>query len=114
MADRVANNCPCGCDAPTITGQPHEPHWNNLWDDAPMDLVLRDPEFVVQKLSMMRCHIKKLTFEKLEKDSENRSLKKALYSYGTLYISFFTNLYTNFTIFFTFLHFKHVQNCSIF
>lgn len=94
MDDRYAPPfCACGCHAPrppkTIESPPppppHEPCCccdYNPFSDNPRESEIYDLPFALRKLTVMKCQMKKWRMERLQLESENRSLKQALRSFG--------------------------------
>lgn len=88
MGDRYSPLCPCGCHAPRprkTFEPPHEPccccNYNPFSDDA-KEMESYDLPFALRKLTVMNCQMKKWRMERLQLESENRSLKQALQSLG--------------------------------
>ncbi|KAL0127808.1 hypothetical protein PUN28_003205 [Cardiocondyla obscurior] len=91
MDDRYAPPfCSCGCHAPRvlkpIESPPHEPCCcceYNPFSDNSKESEIYDLPFALRKLTVMKCQMKKWRMERLQLESENRSLKQALRSLGT-------------------------------
>ncbi|XP_039304078.1 uncharacterized protein LOC105195820 [Solenopsis invicta] len=90
MDDRYAPPfCSCGCHAPRppkpIESPPHEPCCccdYNPFSDNSKESEIYDLPFALRKLTVMKCQMKKWRMERLQLESENRSLKQALRSFG--------------------------------
>jgi len=91
MADRCTPAvCRCGCRVPRLAEQliesPHEPccccEYNPFYDNA-KESEMYDLPFALRKLAVMKCQMRKWRMERLQLESENRSLKQTLSSYGT-------------------------------
>ncbi|EGI67148.1 Cytochrome P450 6B3 [Acromyrmex echinatior] len=90
MEDRyVPPFCSCGCHAPRpikpIELPPHEPCCcceYNPFSDNSKESEIYDLPFALRKLTVMKCQMKKWRMERLQLESENRSLKQALQSFG--------------------------------
>jgi hypothetical protein len=91
MANRSASAvCQCGCRVPRLAEQliesPHEPccccEYNPFYDN-PKESEMYDLPFALRKLTVMKCQMRKWRMERLQLESENRSLKQILSSYGT-------------------------------
>ncbi|XP_046822126.1 myosin-2 heavy chain-like [Vespa crabro] len=80
--------CPCGCDIPpsrVSLHSPSEPCCCCVYDpfsDNSKESEIRDLSFALKKLAVMRCQMKKWRMERLQLESETRSLKQALQSFG--------------------------------
>ncbi|KAI4504407.1 hypothetical protein M0802_000878 [Mischocyttarus mexicanus] len=80
--------CPCGCDVPPsrcFLHSPSEPCCCCSYDpfkNNPKESEIRDLSFALKKLAAMRCQTKKWRMERLQLESETRSLKQALQSFG--------------------------------
>lgn len=80
--------CSCGCHAPRSLKSiesPNEPccccDYNPFSDDS-KESEIYDLPFALRKLTVMKCQMKKWRMERLQLESENRSLKQALQSLG--------------------------------
>ncbi|KAG5347798.1 FAZ1 protein, partial [Acromyrmex charruanus] len=90
MEDRyVPPFCSCGCHTPRpikpIELPPHEPCCcceYNPFSDNSKESEIYDLPFALRKLTVMKCQMKKWRMERLQLESENRSLKQALQSFG--------------------------------
>lgn len=89
MEDRYAPPfCSCGCHAPRPLKSiepPHEPCCcceYNPFSDNSKESEIYDLPFALRKLTVMKCQMKKWRMERLQLESENRSLKQALQSFG--------------------------------
>lgn len=89
MEDRYAPPfCSCGCHAPRPPKSiepPHEPCCccdYNPFSDNSKESEIYDLPFALRKLTVMKCQMKKWRMERLQLESENRSLKQALQSFG--------------------------------
>ncbi|XP_015190531.1 PREDICTED: uncharacterized protein PFB0765w-like [Polistes dominula] len=80
--------CPCGCNvlqSHCILHSPSEPCCCCSYDpfnDNSKESEIRDLSFALKKLAVMRCQTKKWRMERLQLESETRSLKQALQSFG--------------------------------
>lgn len=88
MSDSSEQFCHCGCDAPGIF-KPEEPPNEpccccdyNPFSDNSKDAEIYDLPFALRKLTVMKCQMKKWRMERLQLESETRSLKQALQQYG--------------------------------
>lgn len=89
MDDRYAPAfCPCGCHAPPPPKPiepPHEPCCcceYNPFSDSARESEIQDLQYALRKLTVMKCQMKKWRMERLQLESENRSLKQVLRSLG--------------------------------
>ncbi|XP_076235079.1 uncharacterized protein LOC143179650 [Calliopsis andreniformis] len=81
--------CRCGCNASSSSREsmnpPNEPCCccsYNPFSDTSKESEIHDLSFALRKLSVMKCQMKKWRMERLQLESENRSLKQALQSFG--------------------------------
>lgn len=103
MDDRYSPSfCPCGCHVSQlleVVEPPHEPCCcctYNPFCDTSKEHEIQDLSFAMRKLTVMKCQMKKWRMERLQLESENRSLKQTLQSLGILNFYFTTGLYIPF------------------
>ncbi|XP_043272263.1 uncharacterized protein [Venturia canescens] len=87
-SDQSLSFCLCGCDSPAMSDvddPPSEPCCccdYNPYDDDSEESEIRDLSFALRKLTIMKCQMKKWRMERLQLESECRSLKETLQSLG--------------------------------
>ncbi|XP_076645360.1 uncharacterized protein LOC143354869 [Halictus rubicundus] len=81
-------SCRCGCNSSHSSesiNPPNEPCCccsYNPFSDNSKESEIYDLSFALRKLAVMKCQMKKWRMERLQFESENRSLKQALQSFG--------------------------------